>query len=67
MKNKPLTKKQRKDLIDAWASLNILCAYYGDVKNGTLNFTDKFDPHEETRRIYRLIDSVIIKIDDSDL
>lgn len=65
--NKPLTKKQRKDLIDAWASLNILCVYYEDVKNGTLKFTDKFNPHDKVREIYRLIDSVVIKIDDSDL
>jgi len=66
-KNKPLTKKQRKDLIDAWAGMNCLCSYLKDYKTKPENFGDKFDPHTYARDIYKLLDSVIINVDDSDL
>lgn len=65
--NKPLSKKQRSNLISAWAKQNILCAYLEDQKNGTNIFTSKFDPSQEAREIYRLLDGVVSKIDDSDL
>ena len=67
MKNKPLTKKQRKDLISAWAGMNVLCCYLKDYKTKPENFSDKFDPHAYARDIYKLLDSVIINVDDSDL
>jgi hypothetical protein len=67
MKNKPLTKKQRKDLIDAWAGMNSLCAYLKDYKTKPENFGVKFDPHSYAKDIYELLDSVIKNVDDSDL
>lgn len=67
MKNKPLTKKQRADLISAWAGMNTLCAYLKDYKELPKNFSDKFDVHAHAKDIYKLLDSVVIKIDDSDL
>lgn len=67
MKNKPLTKKQRSDLISAWSGMNCLCAYLKDYKSHPENFGNKFDPHVYARDIYKLLDSVVIKIDDSDL
>lgn len=67
MKNKPLTKKQRKDLISAWAGMNCLCAYLEDYKTNPEIFSDKFDPHAYARNIYKLLDSVIVNVDDSDL
>ena len=67
MKNKPLTKKQRTDLISAWTGMNCLCAYLKDYKKKPENFGDKFDIHTYSRDIYKLLDSVIINIDDSDL
>ena len=67
MKNKPLTKKQRKDLIDAWAGMNSLCAYLKDYKTMPENFKDKFDAHSYARDIYKILDSVVNNVDDSDL
>ena len=67
MKNKPLTKKQRTDLISAWAGVNCLCAYLKDYKTNPENFGDKFDLHTYASDIYKLLDSVIINVDDSDL
>lgn len=67
MKNKPLTKKQRSDLLDAWSELNVLCAYYKDKKESTHFFTENYDPQEKVKEIYKLIDSIINTIDDSDL
>lgn len=67
MKNKPLTKKQRKDLISAWADMNTLCAYLEDVEKGTNLFTPKFNPRDKASKIYKLLEGVIIDIDDSDL
>jgi len=67
MKNKPLTKKQRKDLISAWAGMNCLCAYLKDYKTMPKNFKDKFDAHSYARDIHKLLDSVINNVDDSDL
>lgn len=68
MKNKPLTKKQRKDLVDAYVSLNIVNVHFFRQKNGQVSPIDtSFDPHTETRRIYKLLEGIIIDIDDSDL
>lgn len=67
MKNKPLTKKQRKDLIDAWAGMNCLCSYLKNYKTMPENFEVKFDLHTYARDIYKLLDSVIKNTDDSDL
>ena len=67
MKNKPLTKKQRKDLISAWAGMNCLCAYLKDHKTKPKNLGEWFDAHTYARDIYKLLDSVVIKINDSDL
>jgi hypothetical protein len=67
MKNKPLTKKQRKDLIDAWAGMHSLCVYLKDYKTKPENFGVNFDLHSYAKDIYKLLDSVIINVDDSDL
>ena len=67
MKNKPLTKKQRSDLISAWAGMNVLCMYLKDYKTKPENVADKFDAHSYARDVYKLLDSVIVHVDDSDL
>jgi hypothetical protein len=67
MKNKPLTKQQRSDIIDAWTLTNVLCAYLTDKKELTGHFTEKFDPLIRCGEIYRLLSRVVEKIDDSDL
>lgn len=67
MKNKPLTKKQRTDLISAWTGMNCSRAYLKDCKTKPENFNYNFDAHTYARDIYKLLDSVIINVDDSDL
>lgn len=67
MKNKPLTKKQRKDLISAWVGMNCLCAYLKDYKTMPKNFKDKFDAHSYAKDIHKRLDSVILNVDDFDL
>jgi hypothetical protein len=41
--------------------------YLKDYKTKPENVADKFDEHSYARDIYKLIDSVIINVDDSDL
>ena len=59
---KPLTKKQRIDLIDAWVELNSLCAYLENKEH----YTKKYNALEVGKEIYRKLDSVvaIMKTDD---
>ena len=63
MKNKPLTKKQRRNLIDAWATLNSLCCYLAN-KEG---YTDKYNPLKQGKKIFRLLDSVVTPMYEDDL
>ena len=63
VKNKPLSKKDRKSLIHAWAKLQILCSY---LENSD-GFTEKFSAEKEAIKIWRLLDSVVSKLYDDDL
>ena len=63
MKNKPLTKKQRRALIDAWATTNCLCAYLRN-KDG---YTEKYKPFEVGKKIFKLLDSVVAPMYEDDL
>lgn len=67
MKNKPLTKKQRKDLISAWAKMHILCSYFRDKEEGTNFFTEKlFNPRAKANEIYKLLDGLMVNIHGTD-
>jgi hypothetical protein len=63
MKRKPLTRKQRRNLIDAWAKTNSLCAYLENKKD----YTFKYDPLKESKKIFRLLDYVIATLFEDDL
>jgi hypothetical protein len=49
------------------ANKDIWTPYLKDYKTKPENVADKFDAHSYARDIYKLIDSVIINVDDSDL
>lgn len=63
MKNKPLTKKQRRNLIDAWAILNCLCSY---LRNNE-GYTDKYNAFEQGKKAWKKLDSVVTPLYDDDL
>ena len=56
-------KKQRRNLIDAWVTLKILCAYFAKPHG----FTKKYVPREESRKIFKLLDSVVATMAEDDL
>ena len=62
-KNKPLTKKQRLNLIDAWAITNCLCAY---LRNSP-SYTNKYCAADEAKKIYQKLDSVVATMYEDDL
>ena len=57
-KNKPLTNKERKALISAWAKLQIVCAYLSD-KNKNYYFTKKYDPYQDVEKVLNNLDLVV--------
>jgi len=63
MKNKPLTKKQRIALIDAWAILNCLCASLQTPEC----FTKKYNAFEQGKEAWKKLDSVVATLYDDDL
>lgn len=63
MKNKPLTKQQRRNLIDAWVEVNCLHSYLVRPKD----YTKKYDPVKVTKEIFQLLDTVVASMKEDDL
>jgi len=64
VKNKPLTKKQVNDLIDAWAGMNNLAVYLKDMKEHPENFAKDMDLYGLAHDIYKKLDSIVSKLPD---
>lgn len=63
MKNKPLTKQQRRNLIDAWAAVNCLHSYLQNPKY----YSKKYNPSKVTKEIFQLLDTVVAPMKEDDL
>jgi hypothetical protein len=61
--NKPLTKKERSNLIDAWVKMNCFCAYFENPRH----YTEKYKPKEVAREIWKHLDLVVANLYDEDL
>lgn len=63
IKNEPLSKIERRNLIDAWAKLNSLCGFLETPQH----YTKKYNALKEARKIWKKLDSVVSKLHEDDL